>query len=606
MLHTLRPYQEELIETNFYLVNQFFTKGEKRKFLNQLPTGCGKTYAFAHIIKRMLPKRFLVLAHRQELLAQSHSTICEVCNLAPETVDIVIQSKPNPDAQGWVASIQTIVRGARMEQIKPDLIIIDEAHHSIAETYQKIMAYYPNVPILGFTATPTRTGKKEKIMLANTWDELVYQLPLKQAIRQGYLARINYFRCETDVSLDGVSTSHGDFNETQLGATVNVRVRNEKIVDKYIELGSGKAVAFCVTIEHADSLMATFRARGIEAYMLCEHTPSLTRESMLADFQAAPMDKNIVICNVMVLSEGWDCPNIRMIILARPTQSEIVYLQQLGRGTRKIEGKDSIIVLDVVDNCHKKQVCNALTQVFNLTPGTIVEGDVQKALDDEEEEKEKQLKLIKEKKVGKTQDITKLLMDTPIDLRGSGLAWVTLNQTEHVLQIAQDKYLKLTEDLLRWHLFMGKKQVLETGNLQDILNKSKEIAEQNAETIYMWNSRIVNSMDGKEASEGQVKLLMKLYPEMKQDGEEMPTVSRLEASKLISARLAKKSEEMATSKQIWKLRSLGYMGDASSISKYRASREIDRILKERECSESDELVPPNHEPGRFDDEALPF
>lgn len=568
-LFQLRDYQIDIInKTKEALIDN----PQCRKLI-QLPTGMGKTVVFAHAIKQ-LNKQTLVIAHREELLQQAKEKIISITGIPPENIDIVLQSKPNPNAQIWIASIQTLVRGNRLEKINPDLVIIDEAHHSIATSYKKVIKHFSNKPILGFTATPTRRTPKEKKQLAELWDELLYSYKFKTAIKDGWLANLIYYQVISDINIDSVKTTHGDFQINELEEKVNVFSRNKAIIDKYLEVGGGKAIVFCVNIAHTIEITKLFLEEGIETYFLSGLTPKNQRTNMINDFKKANIANNIVICNCMVLSEGFDCPDVRIIILARPTQSEIVYLQQLGRGTRITDTKKEVIIIDIVDNCKNKKLRTAITTVFQLKKK--MQGNILKKI---EQEKQKYLlqnskleELDEEEQESLALTLSNILLELPEDFRNSGLNWCALDNNKYFCQLDNKHFVTVRDNMLKYKLYHNYDLILTSNDVREIIKKAQDISLEFLETKYIWNSGYRSYLDKKAATEKQQGLIKKIAPHVNP-----AVVSCSTASKIISIVLAKKKLEPATIKQKNYLKYLRYAGNLANLSKKQAGKLIGQL-----------------------------
>lgn len=562
----LRDYQGEAIDA----INEALAANPQGRYIVQLPTGMGKTVIFSSLL-RDLGKRALVIAHREELLSQAKNKIA-ACGIPASLIDIVLQSRPNPEAQIWVASIQTLVRGNRLAQIAPEIIIIDECHHSAAASYRTVLDYSPDVPAIGFSATPTRSKGREKKILSEIWQDIIYSYPIKKAILDEHLANIEYYQVQSGVDLAGVRTTAGDFNQGDLAEKIDIAVRNTACLEKYLELGGGKCVIFCVNVAHAESMRDTFVNANIEASTVTGETPHDERAQILAEFDAAPMDKSIVLTNCMVLTEGWDCPDVRMLILARPTQSAIVYLQQLGRGLRRAPGKDAVIVIDVADNCRNKRICRCLSTVFNLRykEQEPQEGDVLKLLTGGGGEG-------KEKTVLASVELAlaKILFDMPLELERSKIAWYSPQEKEYFCSVDKEKYLLILDDALDYKLYGVKgteRKLLATStNIGEIDGKARDMAEKYwPHTRYMWDKSRRKDWSSEAPTEKQIKLLAKIAPEINPY-----QVSKATASEIISAKFSKSDGEPATSKQKYFLCTRGV--EVNGMSRREASREIAKI-----------------------------
>jgi superfamily II DNA or RNA helicase len=360
----LRPYQREAREA----VRAAWREGY-RKVLISLATGTGKTWIFVFIIwdARANGMRSLVLVNTDELVDQT------VAKLRKVGVNPGIVKGPRNE---WnrdvvVASIQTLCRFSRMHEIPPsffELIIVDECHYANAGSYQRVLWYFGAGWHLGVTATPFR-GDKKSLAVAG-WDTVAYVYSTDTAVEQGWLCPFRFQRVDTNVNLDAVKQvrsphlSIADFDPRSLQTTINTPERNEKIVNAALEhlvIRSGtsrpkmrKLIAFCCNIEHTVDLANSFRRKGIEAWAVYGTMKDRYRQEVLNAHKrgAYPV---LTACNM--LTHGYDDPSIEAIVMARPTKSKVLYLQEIGRGFRPSPGtgKTDCIVLDVVDvsNKHK-------------------------------------------------------------------------------------------------------------------------------------------------------------------------------------------------------------------------------------------------------------
>lgn len=366
----LRDYQEEAIAS----VLDYEAKGLTRQLV-VLPTGAGKTVVFASLPKRRpnsLP--MLVLAHREELLTQAKEKI--------ETVNpgIVVEleqasNKATLAADVVVASVPTLGRtgSKRIEKFPRDhfkVVIVDEAHHAAAPTYNNVLNYFsPAALRLGFTATPQRG---DHVRLTDVFDEIVYYKTIQDLIEANWLSPLVGWRYETDVDLSSIRVVRGDYAEAELARAVNVDARNEAIVTAYKELGAGrKCLVFCVDVSHTTAVAQHFRRNGIAADSVVGSLSSDERSLILSAFKNDSLD---VIANCMVLTEGFDDPSVSMIIMARPTQSQLLYTQCVGRGTRLADGKPDCVVIDIADTTRKNKPMG-LPTLMGLPPEFDLQGE---------------------------------------------------------------------------------------------------------------------------------------------------------------------------------------------------------------------------------------
>jgi len=363
----LRPYQQEALEA----VTTFRNKGISKQLI-VLPTGSGKTVIFSHIPKidpSLTP--MLVLAHRSELLHQAKDKI-ESYN--PElVVEIEQAEKVAGKVDVVVASVQTLGRSDSERITKFDQgyfksIIVDEAHHAAAPTYKKIINYFSADFLLGVTATPQRG---DSTRLIDVFQEIVYYKTIQDLIEQGWLARLVGYRISTNVDLTNVEVNDGDFVQSQLEDAVNNSHRNKLVVDAYVKLcSSKKTLVFAAGIDHARQLLKEFKNKKISADLIIGDTPDDERSNILQNFKNGSLK---VLINVGVLTEGFDEPSVQAIILARPTKSNLLYTQIVGRGTRPYEGKEHCTVVDICDVTKGKKPLG-LPTLLGLPPDFNLKG----------------------------------------------------------------------------------------------------------------------------------------------------------------------------------------------------------------------------------------
>lgn len=350
----LRPYQRQALQA----VIAAFREG-KRAVGISLPTGTGKTIIFCALTRGMVEAggRVLVVVHRDELLQQTLEKLSLVYPDHPP-VGVVKAKDFEPDCSVVVASVQTLWR--RLDKMREpfDLVVIDEAHHTAADTYLKSVNHFrelnPDVRILGVSATFFRADEKA---LKCVFEDVVFEYSILEAIADRYLVPLEYYSIKTFVNLDdvGFDYNRGDFVISQLSAAVNTPERNGAIVEAWLERAKGRStIAFTVDVAHAIDLAQAFREAGVEAYAVTGKTPLEERRWLLEQFKNCKVP---VITNCQVLTEGFDAPNASCILLARPTASRVLYAQMVGRGLRLHPDKESCLILDVHDLCTKKALC---------------------------------------------------------------------------------------------------------------------------------------------------------------------------------------------------------------------------------------------------------
>ena len=345
---SLRDYQEEAVTAVIDAARQ----GVRRQLV-VLPTGAGKTIVAA-AVSQQAHGRVLMLVHRDELVYQS---VEKFGYIWPEqSIGVVKAERDEHDRQIVVASIQTLQSPKRRERIRKDfsLVIADEAHHAVANGWQETLedfGFLPEVPqgrlLLGITATPMRG---DGIGLKEVFERITYRRSIADLVRAGYLADVRGIRVRTSVDLNQVRVAHGDFQTKALSLAVDTPRRNDLIVETYLKHGEKRrAVAFTVDVAHAQHLAEAFQGWGVRADWISGALPLEERRERLRRLREGEID---VLTNCEVLTEGWDEPSISCLIMARPTKSTGLYIQQVGRGLRPYPGKDYCLVIDVSDNAH--------------------------------------------------------------------------------------------------------------------------------------------------------------------------------------------------------------------------------------------------------------
>ncbi len=344
---TLRPYQQETVSS----VIEARKQGCKR-MLVCLPTGSGKTVVFAHLAG-IARRQVLVLAHREELLAQARDKIQKAMgNGAVVAIERGAERAP-ADARVLVCSIRSLheERLARVMRGRDlGLVIYDECHHAAAQDNRRVLsqlgAFDPDWKgtLLGFTATTTRGDGQG---LDDVFERIVYSRTLPEMISDGYLCPLRGFRISTTADLRQLSSSGLDFREDELELAIDVEERNALVARSIQELARDRrTIAFCVTVSHARNLCKALNHLGVRAGIVYGEMPSERRTQELADFRVG---KTSALTNVAVLTEGFDDPGVSCIAMARPTRSAGMYAQCVGRGTRLHPGKRDCLILDFVD-----------------------------------------------------------------------------------------------------------------------------------------------------------------------------------------------------------------------------------------------------------------
>lgn len=343
----LRPYQKESMESVFEQWE------EVDKTLLVLPTGCGKTIVFAKITEQCVKggKRVLILAHRGELLEQAADKIAKTTGLGCAT-EKAEQSSLNTWYRIVVGSVQTLMREKRLNQFDRDyfdVIIIDEAHHCISDSYQKVLQYFSNAKVLGVTATPDRGDMKN---LGSYFESLAYEYSLPKAIKEGYLCPIKAQTIPLKLDLSGVSQQAGDFKTSDIDTALDpylFQIGDE--MRKYCT--NRKTVVFLPLVKTNQKFTHILNELGFRAVEV--NGGSDDRAEVLQDFESG---KYNVLCNSMLLTEGWDCPSVDCVVVLRPTKVRALYSQMVGRGTRLCEGKKELLLLDFLWHSERHELCH--------------------------------------------------------------------------------------------------------------------------------------------------------------------------------------------------------------------------------------------------------
>lgn len=346
----LRPYQQEARTA----VESQWEQGNDRTLL-VLPTGCGKTIVFAKISEDRVRQgdRVLILAHRGELLDQAADKIKTATGLICST-EKAEQSCLDSQSQWFritVGSVQSLMRQSRLDRFDPDYfqtIIIDEAHHAVSDSYQRVLDYFSGAKVLGVTATPDRGDMRE---LGSVFDSLAYEYTLPRAIKEGYLSPIKAVTIPLKLDLSGVSLQSGDFKPGDLDTALDpylYQIAEE--MKKYC--ANRKTVVFLPLIKTSQKFRDILNEAGFNAAEV--NGNSGDRAEILEDFDKGRYN---VLCNSMLLTEGWDCPSVDCVIVLRPTKVRSLYCQMVGRGTRLCEGKEHLLLLDFLWHTERHELC---------------------------------------------------------------------------------------------------------------------------------------------------------------------------------------------------------------------------------------------------------
>jgi superfamily II DNA or RNA helicase len=306
-------------------------------------------------IAKKFNKRTLILAHREELISQ---TVEKFQLFWPGvSIGVCMADRDEILSQIVVGSVQSCSRPKRIERLKAQgfkVLLIDEAHHAVSDSYQSVIDSLGFVPgkkgklLLGVTATPQRSDKKG---LGNTFEKIVFSRSISTMIQAGYLAGVTGRQILTSFVLDKIRSSGGDFAIEELAEIVDTPERNNFVVDKFKEYAADrKGIAFCCNVDHCKNLEGAFRDQGIKASAIWGEMEPGDRKQVLEDLKSGRIQ---VAISCGILTEGFDEPSVDVVVMARPTKSAGLYIQCVGRGLRLWPGKENCLVLDFSDRGHK-------------------------------------------------------------------------------------------------------------------------------------------------------------------------------------------------------------------------------------------------------------
>lgn len=344
----LRPYQQEARTA----VEQDWADGFMKTLL-VLPTGCGKTIVFCKIVEDMVRQggRCLILAHRGELLEQAADKLLTATGLR-----CAVEKAEESCLDSWyrvtVGSVQTLMREKRLQQFPTDFfnaIVVDEAHHVLADSYQRVLEHFPAAKVLGVTATPDRGDMRN---LGQYFEHLAYEYSLPRAIKEGYLSPIKAVTIPLKLDLTGVGVQAGDFKNSDLDTALDPYLYQIAAEMKNY-CAERKTVVFLPLVRTSQKFRAILEQEGFRAAEV--NGSSEDRAEVLRDFNDG---KYNVLCNSMLLTEGWDCPSVDCVVVLRPTKIRSLYCQMVGRGTRTAPGKDHLLLLDFLWHTERHELCH--------------------------------------------------------------------------------------------------------------------------------------------------------------------------------------------------------------------------------------------------------
>lgn len=393
----LRPYQSEAVESSF---NEW---KDKTSTLIVCPTGCGKTTTFTEIIRRHLPKRALILVHREELMKQARDRLIDQAEIDCE----VEMADQRASTSLWnqspcvVATVQTMYSGnmgkGRMARFNPEdfgLLVCDEAHHYVSPAYKKVIDYFrqnKDLKVLGVTATPDRT---DEAALGQIFESVAHDYEILDAIRDGWLVPVDQQMVHVQgLDFSAMRTTAGDLNGADLSAIMEKEEVLQGVASSSISIiGERRTLAFTSSVKHAEMLSNIFnRYKSNMADWICGKTPKYDRANKLEKFKSG---KTQVMVNCGVLTEGFDCPEVEVIVQARPTKSRCLYAQIIGRSFRPLPGiidkfptaperrsaietskKPSALIIDFVGNAGRHKLMSSA----DILGGNVSDEAIEKA-----------------------------------------------------------------------------------------------------------------------------------------------------------------------------------------------------------------------------------
>lgn len=344
----LRPYQQQAKEAIF----REWDQGHSKTLL-VLPTGCGKTIVFAKVAEECVRHgdRVLIMAHRGELLEQASDKIAKTTGLGT-----AVEKAEQTCLGSWfrivVGSVQSLQNENRLKKFDTDYfdtIIVDEAHHVLSNSYQKVMEHFSEAKVLGVTATPDRGDMRN---LGNFFESLAYEYTLPKAIKEGYLSPIKAMTIPLKIDFSHVAVQAGDFKVSDIDTALDPYLHQiAQEMKKYCM--DRKTVVFLPLVKTSQKFRDILNSEGFRAAECNGSTQA--RTEILEDFDKG---KYNVLCNSMLLTEGWDCPSVDCVIVLRPTKVRSLYCQMVGRGTRLCEGKENLLLLDFLWHTERHELCH--------------------------------------------------------------------------------------------------------------------------------------------------------------------------------------------------------------------------------------------------------
>lgn len=474
----LRDYQKECIDT--------ITRKQSGRYLIQMATGLGKTVTFANIPRQ---GRTLLLSHREELVNQPRKYF--PCSFGVE------QGRNRSNGEEVVsASVQSIVR--RLNRFEPDdfdMIICDEAHHAAANTYRKIFNYFNPRLLLGFTATPNRA---DGARLNDSFSEIIFQRDLKWGIKNGYLSDIFCRRVDIGYDLTGVSVRNGDYAPGELDEAMSDT--SDAIAETYEKYAKGATLIFAVSVRHAQEIASKIHG----AVVVTGKTEN--RAEIIERFSKREIP---CIVNCMVFTEGMDIPLVETVIIARPTKSDSLYAQMVGRGLRLHPDKEKLILIDCVGVTGTANLCTA-PSLLGISMENVpknkkcsIEGDlfelpelITKATD------------CPQSWIRNTEIVDLWAKEQTYNLHN--MNWFQMPEGDLILSLSDNRRFRIPcQDELGNTVINGEKVPM-----QQALDRAFVYVSNNCEDEkYLWDLSLVNRWGKDKASERQLNIINKRFPD---------------------------------------------------------------------------------------------
>ena len=343
----LRPYQKEAVDA----IRGQWDSGFQRTLL-VLPTGTGKTVVFSKVVEEEVKdgSNALILAHRGELLEQASDKL-RVASGLDSALEKAESTSIGSNLQVTVASIQTISQEKRLTRFPKDYfktIVVDEAHHSMSDSYQRVLQYFDTAHVLGVTATPDRADQKS---LGKFFQSKAYEYSMHRAVKEGYLCPVRAQMIPLELDINSVGISNGDYAVGEIGGALEPYL-NQIALEMLNYCKGRKTVVFLPLVKTSQKFCDLLNVHGLKAVEVNGNSPD--REEILRDFENGEYD---VLCNSMLLTEGWDCPSVDTVVVLRPTKVRSLYQQMVGRGMRLSPGKKELLLLDFLWMTERHDLC---------------------------------------------------------------------------------------------------------------------------------------------------------------------------------------------------------------------------------------------------------